>query len=393
MHIGILYLGSPTWTAGHVYSTNLVNALERLPEAERPAFTLLMGPMRNYAWARRLQESYPVATYGYSNGRNLLARVAAAGVSMVKRGSPLSLDRTARDRGIDVLFPVTRILPERVVTPWMAWVADYQCMHMPEHWAASDTSYRDTITSVTREAPFLVVSSENAQRDAKRFFNRTKNVATLPFSLVATPEWFAHDPTDVARRYDLPERFLVFPSQFWKHKDHETLIRATGIVRSRGHDDMTLVLPGAMIDTRDETHAQKLLDLIARLGLTTNVRVLGLIPRPDVIALMRRAVGIVQPSRFEGWSALVEEARTLGKPLIVSDLSVHREQAPPRARFFPVGDSDALAEQMLALWREASSGPDLAAEAAARADAAMRTTAFARRLVAVAKEAIGAFQR
>ncbi len=37
-------------------------------------------------------------------------------------------------------------------------------------------------------------------------------------------------------------------------------------------------------------------------------------------------MAVVQPSHFEGWSTLVEDAKTLGKPLFVSNLPVHREQ-------------------------------------------------------------------
>jgi hypothetical protein len=43
---------------------------------------------------------------------------------------------------------------------------------------------------------------------------------------------------------------------------------------------------------------------------------------------------MLQPSVHEGWSTCVEEAKTLGKLLILSDIGVHREHWPDNQFFF-----------------------------------------------------------
>jgi len=393
MQIGIPYMGSKRWTAGHVYSANLIAALKSLPPEDRPELTVFLGPRRSRNEARNHRDSCEVATYGCRDAGRWYSALAGGLISLSKGGSPFGLARVARNRKIDVLFPMTLSISPRFPTPWMGWVADYQCMHFPEFWARSDAAFRRNIEALSRTAPFLVVSSEAAKRDAQNFFDRSTDIATLPFALLPTKEWYARDPISVARRFGLPERFVVFPSQFWKHKDHETLIRAMLILKARGRRDLTLVLCGLPKDTRDAAYGKRVLRLIGDSGLGEQIRVLGYIPRADVIALMRRAVGIVQPSRFEGWSALVEEARSLGKPLVVSDLPVHREQDPPRARFFPAGDAAALAGALAELWETGRSGPDQEVEESARKDATERGAAFGRRFIAIAREAIGVFGR
>ena len=65
----------------------------------------------------------------------------------------------------------------------------------------------------------------------------------------------------------------MFPSQFWKHKDHETLIRAMSILKHRGRRDVTLVLCGLPKDTRDLAHGDRILRLIRDNGLSDQIRV------------------------------------------------------------------------------------------------------------------------
>ena len=60
-----------------------------------------------------------------------------------------------------------------------------------------------------------------------------------------------------------------------------------------------------------------------------------------VYALMRTSMALINPSRFKGWSTTVEEAKSFGVPLILSDIDVHREQTDGTARYFGIDDPDA----------------------------------------------------
>jgi len=67
---------------------------------------------------------------------------------------------------------------------------------------------------------------------------------------------------------------------------------------------------------------------------------------------MRHCVCLINPSLFEGWSTTVEEAKALGKHIILSDIPVHREQNPPRSDYFHAHDANALAQIMWRRWQE-----------------------------------------
>ena len=42
---------------------------------------------------------------------------------------------------------------------------------------------------------------------------------------------------------------------------------------------------------------------------------------------------MINPSLFEGWSSTVEECKSVGKNMILSDLNVHKEQYPTQTFF------------------------------------------------------------
>ena len=91
---------------------------------------------------------------------------------------------------------------------------------------------------------------------------------------------------------------------------------------------------------------------------------LGVVPYADTQALMAHSRAVINPSRFEGWSTTVEEAKTMGKTLLLSDIPVHREQSPKLGRFFGADDAPALAGHMRQCLIEARPTIDIAAQQA-----------------------------
>ncbi len=61
---------------------------------------------------------------------------------------------------------------------------------------------------------------------------------------------------------------------------------------------------------------------------------------------MQNSLAIIQPSSFEGWSTVVEDAKALNQNIIVSDIAVHREQLPGHSYFFMPTDFVNLGRYM-----------------------------------------------
>jgi glycosyltransferase involved in cell wall biosynthesis len=129
---------------------------------------------------------------------------------------------------------------------------------------------------------------------------------------------------------------------------------------------VTVIATGLMDDPRQPQHVEILMRQVRDYGIDRLFRPLGVVPYRDMLGLMRHAVAVINPSRFEGWSTSVEEARSMGKAIVLSAIPVHREQAPARGIFFETEDAEDAARAI----REALSGFDPAADAASVSRAA-----------------------
>jgi alpha-1,3-rhamnosyl/mannosyltransferase len=145
----------------------------------------------------------------------------------------------------------------------------------------------------------------------------------------------------VQARYGLPRRWFVFPSFTWNHKNHDMLLRAFAMVAAQEHDTM-LVLTGG-----EGPAEQLVVEQIARMGLRGRVRRTGLIPRRDVLAIVRGAVAMTFPSRYEGVGLPVLEAMSVGTPVLAAAVAALPEVVGDAGRLIPPDDAAAWAAEMI----------------------------------------------
>jgi len=110
--------------------------------------------------------------------------------------------------------------------------------------------------------------------------------------------------------------------------------------------DVVIAASGSKDDPREPDYFDSLMRQIAERNLSRNFRYLGMIPLSHVYALLRVSAALINPSRFEGWSTTVEEAKSFGVPMILSDLDVHREQTAGRAMYFGMDAPASLADHL-----------------------------------------------
>ena len=368
-HVGLVALGGAGWMGGSNYVRGLAAAIRAASPETKVSFICPKSLLPDW----REDES----VIAVKTQRTLRARFFDP--------TP-RLPKAVIRAGIEFLYPVTYASDflfdsQLGACAWAGWIPDFQHRYLPEFFAEKDIAWREErIALLAEEATSVVLSSESAADDFREFF--PAHAAKARVVTFATPPLELRDEDPAVE--DAPPRFLLVCNQFWKHKNHGVILDALRILRARNVRPIVLCT-GQLVDHRDPAYADTIRTALEADGLRGQVKLLGLIPREQQVGLMRRALAIIQPSLFEGWSTIVEDARTLGRPCLLSSIAVHREQNPPGARFFDPHSPEELANLIAEAWTDWPAGPDLAAEKAAHALAVARLAEVGSRFLALAE--------
>ena len=359
------------WSGGTSYYHNLFNAIQSTSAPQKPCLIgfFVKGDTLHEDLRSQLDEIYEIDEGGLADkGIMRISRYLSSKKGLAWLRPESSISRMARRVNADVIF--LKDAPfERFRVPTVCWFPDFQYLHMPQMFPPDMLDiYRNIAICMARYATRVILSSQAALNDFSRILPEyVDKVRVVPFAAWIDNSVFYDDPEQTLKAYHLPRKFFYLPNQFWQHKNHLVVLKALELALK--HDSkITIVSSGDLSDFRNPFYPSKVVAEISRRGLRDNFILLGIIPHKDVYALCRASLTIVQPSLFEGWNTGIEEAKSLGKPVIASDLDVHHEQNAPGAMFFDPSHPDELARLLIRAHQEFLPGPDPIAEKAARKD-------------------------
>jgi len=127
-----------------------------------------------------------------------------------------------------------------------------------------------------------------------------------------------------------PGRYIIFPANFWRHKNHSVLLMAFRMAMERGLPaDIRLVCTGSPGE-----RGESVKESAVALGLRDRVVFTGFVRDEELIALVAQARAMVFPSLFEGFGLPVLEAMALGVPVACSNVTSLPEVAGEAALLF-----------------------------------------------------------
>jgi len=243
---------------------------------------------------------------------------------------------------------------------------------------------------VAERSTLLLLSSQNAADHFAEIFPKHIQKARLaPFPSLFAFENPTGDVQATLRKFHLPAKFALVANQFWRHKNHGVVIEAIRQLHSKGIP-IPLVITGLPVDYRDRNNetTSRIFQAIASAGLNRSITVLGMLNDFDFGNLMRAAAVIIQPSLFEGWSTVLQDGKAVGRPVICSDIPVHREQATEAVGFFRADLAGELADLLAQHWPHFDSGPNPEKETKALAAEREFARLHGQQLLAICKEAV-----
>lgn len=342
LRVAFTHIPRRLWAGGYNYQSNLFAALSQF----RP------GEFAPVLFAGNRDEDGDLPALAAIPGVEVVQSAAFEGNAGLAAALALGLDRHAaaefRMQGIEAVFESARFFGWRLPYPTVAWFPDLQHRSLPQLFPAAarwrrEIGFRVQIAS-TRT---IMLSSESALRDFRKYYPGAKNkTCTVRFATQPSPALLTANPAEVIAQYQLPEKYFYLPNQFYRHKNHQVVVDALTVLKQRGVD-VVVCATGSTEDRREPGYFEHVMAQVRSRGLERQFLHLGMIPLSHVYALLRACNGLINPSRSEGWSSTVEEAKSFGVPMILSDLDVHREQAAASANYFGTDDAETLAGHLM----------------------------------------------
>jgi glycosyltransferase involved in cell wall biosynthesis len=334
-----IFHGKAGWIAGFYYIKNCLNALASLPESETELLEVIAFLPESFDEDLLLPE--------YSSHSTWLTLIK---VPCDDNGDSLELQKCIDANPCDLFFPFNNIPSFHFKGAMISWIPDFQYKHLPSFFNEKDIEARDLTSHFMMECSnSIICSSHSVANDIETFYPSAKNKAkVLRFRSLLSRTMLEVAPSIICNKYDIKKKYFYLPNQFWLHKNHKIVFEAWKQLKLSGYDYL-LICTGATTDYRNAEHFNELNNFIVENDLSNHIRILGFIDRKEQIQLFRNAVAVLQPSLFEGWNTSIEDARSLGKTLIVSDIAVHYEQCGNEAYYFDRNDPTALANTIMGM--------------------------------------------
>ncbi len=161
--------------------------------------------------------------------------------------------------------------------------------------------------------------SQQCVRSLKSFFPEVESKIQL-FENITSPELIHQLASQAINDMELEEHVFTTIGHVWKNKGVDLAIEAATLLKQKGIKFSWLFIGNVL--------EPQWLNVVAEHGLEKNMKFLGIQSNP--YPYIQRADVLVHPSRFEGKSIALDEAKILCKPVVVTNFSTVHDQFEDR---------------------------------------------------------------
>ncbi|MDO8630285.1 MAG: glycosyltransferase family 1 protein [Phycisphaerales bacterium] len=267
--------------------------------------------------------------------------------------------------GIDLmLYPSPHRLSFESGIPFVMAIHDLQHLLQPEFAevsAGGEWQRREyVLRNAARSATMLIAESEVGREDILNAYGRygveADQVRTLPYlpNAAIDPQELNERRQRVRERFDLPDRYLFYPAQFWPHKNHVRLVEALGLLQRECDLVIPLVLTGSGTGEIRRRVVAEIEERLRALGLEDRVRMLGYVADEEVAGLYAGAEALVMPTFFGPTNIPLIEAWALDCPVLTSRIRGIVEQVGDAAVTVDPKNVEEIAAGIRRLWTDES---------------------------------------
>ena len=287
------------------------------------------------------------------------------------------LEQWFRSNKIDLMiYPISTTLSFETRIPYILTIHDLQHRLQPEfpevsangEWEAREYLFRNGI----RNATLLLAESETGKEDILNFYgeygispDRIKVLPLLPATTLRR-DISAAECLRVREKYDLPERYFFYPAQFWPHKNHLRIVKATALLKDQYGISTNILFSGYHSGEIREATFKEVCETAKKLQVENQITYLGYVPNEDIAALYAGARALIMPTFFGATNIPPLEAWALGCPVLTSDIRGIRQQAGEASILVDPRSVEEMARAMHRLWTDDELCKTLAVKGAKR---------------------------
>lgn len=334
----IFALNRTPWIGGIYYKKNIINMLLSNQKIKEKFQIMVLVNKSN-------------ANVFQSFGSDLKIQECEDGIGVL-RGF-VEIIKIKSKYNIKYLYPMNPSIVFKVLNiTTVSWIPDFQHKHFPEFFSGREIKKRDKIYNLlAKKNTPLVLSSQDAYDDFCEFYKVSNNsIHVVHFTSCIKDELkkiSLQEEKAIMQKYKLqPYEYFIVCNQFWKHKNHKIVFDAVEILKKEGNN-CKFIFTGELSDRRNPEYIEEIKKVINDEKYKDMIVMVGFVDRKHQLCLMKNARAVIQPSLFEGWGTVVEDAKALGKDILLSDIKVHREQKNRTCIFFDPRDKYDLAKKIV----------------------------------------------
>lgn len=348
MRIGIYLSGiAPQAGGGYTFQTDILQALLAQAADCRHEFSLLCDTddMRRHVEHLGMPANMRCASLGNPGIMDAAWRALSLALPASRRIWPRAgrIQRAVARLGIDLLWFVAGGAFEIPDAAYIATVWDLQ--HRTHPWLPEVShggvweSREAAIKPFLQRAAFVITGTETGRNELQMYYQiPPQRVRLLPHPTPAFALQGAMPAADPAARFGLKPSFLLYPAQFWPHKNHVNLLLALASLKSRFGLTPNLVLVGS-----DKGNRKFVEQAAAQFGVLPQLAFTGFVNQDELIALYKQAGALVYLPMSGPENLPPLEAFALDCPVVASDIPGASEQLGDCARLVSGYAPDSIA--------------------------------------------------
>ncbi len=225
--------------------------------------------------------------------------------------------KSLEEKNIDILYcPFSAPTNKIKGVPCISTILDIQHEYYPQFFAPEELQHRrDFYNQIVKKVERVVCISDYTKETFCEKYNYPIDRAETVY--IAIQNRFTDKDDSVLDRLGVEKnKYIVYPANFWEHKNHKLLLNAFAMYIEKTGTELKLVLTGNALDKTDYYN-----DLISSMKLDKNVVITGYVSKEELYSILDNSKGLIYPSLFEGFGIPVVEAMHLHKPIACSNLT------------------------------------------------------------------------